>query len=66
MKPPKYKPKVKLVGEDGNAFSILGRVSGALKIAGADEEYVKDYQNRAMDGAYDDLLVITMEEIEVA
>ena len=28
------KPKIKLVGEDGNAFFIMGRVAGALKKAG--------------------------------
>ena len=28
---PYKKPKVKLVGEDGNAFAILGTVSKAMK-----------------------------------
>ncbi len=30
MKGPLSKPTVKLVGEDGNAFSIMGRVKKAL------------------------------------
>ena len=32
------KPKVKLVGQDGNAFPILGRVSKALRQAGLGEQ----------------------------
>ena len=34
MKGPDEKPEVQLVGEDGNAFGILGKVSKALKRAG--------------------------------
>jgi hypothetical protein len=30
MNDSKSKPKVRLVGEDGNAFAILGRVSKAM------------------------------------
>lgn len=36
MKGPFEKPTVKLIGEDGNAFSIMGHVKKALKRAGAD------------------------------
>lgn len=42
MKKPEIKPTVKLIGHDGNAFSIMGRVKQALKRAGADKEYVGD------------------------
>jgi hypothetical protein len=66
MRPPEYKPEVRLVGEDGNAFSILGRVSKALRKAGADEEYVSDYKKRAMKGDYSSLLEVTMGEVEEA
>jgi hypothetical protein len=34
MKGPLNKPTVKLVGEDGNTFSIMGRVNKALIQAG--------------------------------
>ena len=39
------RPKVKLIGEDGNAFYILGKVSRALKDAGMHnkaEEFLKE------------------------
>jgi hypothetical protein len=55
-----------LAGEDGNAYSILGRTTKALRDAGADEEYISDYQKRAMNGDYNNLLVVTMGEIEEA
>ena len=64
MKKPKEKPKVKLVGEDGNAFAIMGRVTKALKRAGADEEYVTQYIDEATSGNYDHLLCVTMEYVE--
>jgi hypothetical protein len=53
---PKIKPKVKLVGEDGNAFAILGRVIGALRKGGADKEYIDKFKNEATSGDYDNLL----------
>ncbi|EAK7632280.1 hypothetical protein MQX13_001475 [Campylobacter coli] len=38
---------VKLVGEDGNAFSILARVSNALKKAGVSKEEISQFQKEA-------------------
>ena len=57
MTEPREKPTVNLIGTDGNAFSIIGRVKKALLKAGADEEYVKNYQMEALSGNYDHLLV---------
>jgi len=65
MKGPITKPTVKLVGEDGNAFSILGRVKEALRRAGADKEYIDKYLNAATSGDYDHLLVVSMEYVNV-
>ena len=59
------KPKVKLVGEDGNAFAIMGRVSDALRKAGASKEEIQKYKTEAMSGDYDNLLRITMDYVEV-
>jgi len=64
MKKPKKKPRVKLVGEDGNAYSIMGRVSVALKKAGADKEYIEKYHTEARSGDYDNLLRVTMEYVD--
>jgi hypothetical protein len=65
MKEPEQRPKVRLIGEDGNAFSILGIVSKALKSAGADKDYIDQYLKKAMDGDYNHLLGVTMEYIDV-
>ncbi len=65
MKGPLTKPTVKLVGEDGNAFSIMGRVKKALIQAGADKEYIDKYLKEATSGDYDHLLVVSMEYVNV-
>ena len=57
------KVKVKLVGEDGNAFAILGRVRKALKRSGQPEA-AEEYTKRATSGDYDHLLRVTMEYVE--
>lgn len=53
--------KVTLVGEDGNAFSIMGRAARAARKAELSQEQIKEYQAEAMSGDYDNLLVVTME-----
>lgn len=58
------KPRVKLVGEDGNAFSIIGRVSSALRKAGLGDK-VKEFQDKAMSGDYNHLLQVAMEYCDV-
>jgi hypothetical protein len=65
MKGPETKPTVKLLGQDGNAFSIMGCVKQALKRAGADKEYVDRYLSEATSGDYDHLLVVSMGYVEV-
>ena len=65
MKAPTTKPTVELIGQDGNAFSIMGNVRRALKRAGADKEYIDKYSKEAMAGDYDNLLCVTMEYVDV-
>ena len=60
--PDDAKVVVRLVGEDGNAFSILGRVSRALKRAGMPEK-VEEYLTRATAGDYNHLLAVTLEYV---
>lgn len=57
----KQKPQIKLVGEDGNAFSILGRAIKALKRAGYTKEEIDQYQSQAKAGDYNELFRVTME-----
>lgn len=47
---------VALVGEDGNAFAILGRVTGALRRAGVDKDERDAFVAEATSGDYDNLL----------
>ena len=65
MVEPREKPTVNFLGIDGNSLSIVGHVKDALRKAGADEEYVKNYQMEALSGNYDHLLVVTMEYVHV-
>jgi len=62
---PKERPTVTLIGEDGNAFAILGKVRKALQKAGADQEYITQYEKEAMAGDYNNLLCVTMRYVEV-
>ena len=52
---------VKLAGEDGKAFSIIGRTSQAMRRQGLDAEVIQAYQAEATSGDYDDLLRTTMQ-----
>ncbi len=61
---PDRKPRVRLVGEDGNAFAILGRVRRALREAGASTEYIERYSAEATSGDYSCLLAVTMSYID--
>ena len=63
MKAPFTKPTVKLIGRDGNAIAVMGRIKHALKRAGADKEYIDKYLSEATKGDYDHLLVVSMEKM---
>ncbi|EAH6858647.1 hypothetical protein FR178_07720 [Campylobacter jejuni] len=52
---------VKLVGEDGNAFSILARVSKALKKASVSKEEISNFQKEAMSSDYNHLLNVVQD-----
>ena len=64
---------VRLVGEDGNAFAIMGRVSSELRRFLRSEGYerveidkiVKQYQTESMSGDYDNLLRVAMSYVNV-
>ena len=56
---------VELVGQDGNAFMVMGKVSQALRRAGVPENERKDFQNEAMSGDYDHLLQTCMKWVNI-
>jgi hypothetical protein len=55
---------VKLTGEDGNAFAIIGKVSAALKKNGY-ADLSREFQKEAISGDYNHLLQTAMEYVEV-
>jgi len=59
------KPTVKLIGEDGNAFAIMGTVAKALKKAGFSEEHIAKYYEESSSGDYDNLIRVAMKYANV-
>jgi hypothetical protein len=63
---PKYPHiQVTLVGEDGNAFAIIGKVRAAMLEAGLPRPEIEDFTAQATSGDYDWLLGTVMEWVEV-
>lgn len=60
------KPKVTLVGNDGNAFSILGSCAKAARKAGWSQEQIKEFTDKATSGDYDNLLMVACQYFDVA
>ena len=59
------KPAVKLTGEDGNAFAIIGRCSKALKRAGLPEQ-ATEFCGKAMAAdSYNKVIQLAMEYCDV-
>lgn len=57
--PDRPKPRVKLLGIDGNAFTIMSACSEALRKAGFSQEDVNRYREEAMSGDYSHLLAVS-------
>jgi hypothetical protein len=60
------KPKLKLVGMDGNAFMLLGLAKRAADKAKWPLDKWQTVQREAMSGDYDHLLSVLMENFEVS
>lgn len=56
---------VKLIGEDGNAYNLLGITKRALKKAGISDEEIKQFMDEAMSSDYNHLLRTIMDWVEV-
>lgn len=59
------KPKLVLVGQDGNAFSIIGRARKAARAARVSAEEVEAFICEATSGDYNHLLATTMSYFDV-
>ena len=64
MRETKTDIEVELVGQDGNAFAIMGSVTKALKRGGR-SDLVDEYRTEAMSGDYNNLLRVTMNYVVV-
>ena len=62
---PKHDIEVELVGYDGNAFAIMGKVKDALKQNGVSSDDIDAYMKESMSGDYDNLLRTAMEWVNV-
>lgn len=59
------KPKIKLIGTDGNAFSLLGKCLTVAKKNKWTKQQINIFNNEAMSGDYDHLLSTIMKYFEV-
>jgi len=59
------KPRVKLVGEDGNVFNLMAICSRALKNAGQSDKASEMVKKITNCGSYDEALAIMMDYCEV-
>ncbi|MGD9733773.1 MAG: hypothetical protein AB7U45_16485 [Desulfamplus sp.] len=65
MQSPAQKPVVYLLGQDGNALVIMGKVRDALRQAGFDKQYIYQYISEAKSGDYNNLLAVTMKYADI-
>lgn len=59
------RPTVQLVGVNGNAYVIVGKVAKAMRRAGCSKEHIAAYKAEATSGDYDHLLATTMRYVDV-
>lgn len=57
---------VQLIGQDGNAFFILGRVQQAMRRAGVPKAEIAEFMAEATAGDYDHLLDTVMKWVDVS
>ena len=60
------KPQVQLVGNDGNAFAIMGACQRAARNAGWDKDRIQTVMDEMMSGDYDNLLATAMKHFDVS
>lgn len=66
MNAPRYPSiEVQLTGQDGNAMSIVGRVSAALRRGGVAAELIEEFTTEATSGDYDNVIATAGRWVEV-
>ena len=61
----KTKPTIKLTGQNGNAYNIMGIARKAARKDGWTPEELEEYMTEATSGDYDNLLQVTMKYFDV-
>ena len=59
------KPVVKLIGEDGNCYFILGKIIRTLRRNGYSQEEIEKYKKEATSGNYENLLYVTSQYVTI-
>lgn len=57
---------VRLTGENGNAFMIIGRIEQGLRSAKIPAEEISKFREEAMSGDYNNVLQTAMKWVEVS
>ena len=60
------KPGLELVGNDGNAWAIMGNAQRVARKAGWSREKIEEVMDEAMEGDYDHLLQTMMKHFDVS
>ena len=58
--------EVQILGQDGNAFAIMGAVSRELRKAGVSKDEISQYTKESMSGDYENLLRTAMRWVSVS
>ena len=59
------KPKLKLIGEHGNVFFVLGKAIREARRAGWSKERIEKFKKDATSGDYNNVLRLCMEHFDV-
>lgn len=63
---PKYPNiKAKLIGQDGNAYAIIGTVKQALRKANVPQSDIDEFVTEAMSGDYNNVIVTALKWVTV-
>ena len=63
---PKYPNiKAKLIGQDGNAFAIIGTVKQALRKASVPQNDIDEFVVEAMSGDYNNVITTALKWVTV-
>ena len=57
--------QVQLVGTDGNAFTIIGKIMREMRNHGVNEKEINKYKKDSMSGDYDNVLRTAIKWVDI-